>query len=479
MALRLRLFLAVILAVAVAIGWLVWWEVEALRPRAWGTIEESLADSAGVLAAVVAEHSTGADPEVGWLARAWAQARTRPVQALIYDVLKNDLAMEVSVTDRRGICRYDSAEPANQGRDNSQWNDVLRTLRGGYGARSTPAIDGDPRSIRLHVAAPITRTADDGSAELIGVLSLSKPIAVAVPMARVHRLQLVLAALAIGGATGLVALFVTAWITSPLAQLTAHVRRAAQGRRERLSDLGRGEVGDLARALTELQERLEGRAYAETYVEHLTHELKSPLAGIRASAELLGDDLPMADRTRFAATLQAELARATTIIERLLQLASLEHRVELERREPVDLAALVVEIRDALVPRTGCHRQSIALTGNASTAGDRFLLRQAVTNLIENALDASPDGAAVEAMVEHTASTVWIRIRDHGAGIPEFALSRLGERFYTLPKPSTGRKGTGLGLAFVREVARLHGGTVVIGNHPGGGTEAVLRLSSS
>ena len=69
-----------------------------------------------------------------------------------------------------------------------------------------------------------------------------------------------------------------------------------------------------------------------------------------------------------------------------------------------------------------------------------------------------------------------VRIRDHGPGIPAYALPRLGERFFSLPRPASGRKGTGLGLAFARSVAALHGGACVVANAADGGAEAVFRV---
>jgi two-component system sensor histidine kinase CreC len=82
--------------------------------------------------------------------------------------------------------------------------------------------------------------------------------------------------------------------------------------------------------------------------------------------------------------------------------------------------------------------------------GEAFLLRQAVRNLLQNAVDFSPHGSAVTATVAAFAGQVRLTVVDAGPGVPAFALPRLGERFFSLPRPDTGRKGTGLGLALVR-----------------------------
>jgi two-component system sensor histidine kinase CreC len=74
---------------------------------------------------------------------------------------------------------------------------------------------------------------------------------------------------------------------------------------------------------------------------------------------------------------------------------------------------------------------------------------------------------------------VSVTVEDTGPGVPDYALPRLCEPFYSLPRPDTGRRSTGLGLSIVREIARLHGGAVSLGNRPGGGARAVLRLPAA
>ena len=108
--------------------------------------------------------------------------------------------------------------------------------------------------------------------------------------------------------------------------------------------------------------------------------------------------------------------------------------------------------------------------------GEAFLLRQALTNLLDNAIDFSPAGGTVSVCAAHAGQWLELRIRDHGPGIPDYAQERVFERFYSLPRPAGGKKGTGLGLPFVREIAELHGGSVSLANHPDGGAEALLRL---
>ena len=108
--------------------------------------------------------------------------------------------------------------------------------------------------------------------------------------------------------------------------------------------------------------------------------------------------------------------------------------------------------------------------------GDAFLLRQLLANLIDNAIDFSPPGGVVEVRLRAQRDGVRIEVGDRGPGIPDFALERVFERFYSLPRPDGGARGNGLGLNFVAEIAKLHGGRVVLENRDGGGALATVLL---
>jgi len=116
----------------------------------------------------------------------------------------------------------------------------------------------------------------------------------------------------------------------------------------------------------------------------------------------------------------------------------------------------------------------------ARVRGEKFLLVQALTNLLQNAVEFSPDGGVIAVRVESVGGSEGKRVRrvieDGWPGVPEFARTRIFERFYSLPRPAGGRKSTGLGLSFVREIALLHGGDVTVENRTEGGARAVLVL---
>jgi two-component system sensor histidine kinase CreC len=226
-----------------------------------------------------------------------------------------------------------------------------------------------------------------------------------------------------------------------------------------------------------MRTELEGKAYVERYVHTLTHELKSPLAAIRGAAELLEGEMPAAQRRRFVANIDQEGTRLQQLIERLLNLALIEQRQGLEERVAVPLRELVEQLLQAQAVRIEAAGLVVdnQLSAELAVRGERFLLRQALANLLDNALDFTPPGGLLRFSAATRDGQVELRLFNQAEAIPEYALPRLSERFYSLPRPASGRKSTGLGLNFVEEVAELHGGALRVGNVEGG-VEAYMRL---
>jgi two-component system sensor histidine kinase CreC len=226
-----------------------------------------------------------------------------------------------------------------------------------------------------------------------------------------------------------------------------------------------------------MRTQLEGKAYVERYVHTLTHELKSPLAAIRGAAELLQGDMTREQQQRFVGNIDNESARLQQLIERLLNLAQVEQRQGLEEQVSMPLAALVDEVLKAQCARiegAGLHVEQ-AIAADVKVFGEPFLLRQALGNLLDNALDFTPPGGTLRFSAHTQHNDVQVSLFNQAAAIPDYALPRLSERFYSLPRPASGRKSTGLGLNFVEEVVKLHGGALQIGNVQGG-VQVVLHL---
>ena len=113
---------------------------------------------------------------------------------------------------------------------------------------------------------------------------------------------------------------------------------------------------------------------------------------------------------------------------------------------------------------------------DAVVEGDAFLLQRALANLVDNALDFSPPGGRVTIDVKAHARSCDLVVRDRGPGIPDFAEGKVFEKFYSLARPHSRKKSTGLGLSFVKEIAELHQGRVTLANAADGGAVAKLSL---
>ncbi len=324
----------------------------------------------------------------------------------------------------------------------------------------------------MYVAAPIR---DNG--RIIGVVSVAKPNRSLQPY--IYRSQMRLAWLGAGliGLGLLIGGLLSWWLSGSLRRLTRYAQAVSEGQRAELPTLRGGELAQLARAVERMRTELEGKAYVERYVHTLTHELKSPLAAIRGAAELLEGEMPPAQRQRFVANISGESARLQQLIERLLYLAQVEQRQGLEERVPVPLAPLVEDLLQAQAARIEAAGLRIenAVNIGLEASGERFLLRQALANLLDNALDFTPAGGLIRIAASRDGHELDLRLYNQGEAIPDYALPRLTERFYSLPRPGSGRKSTGLGLNFVQEVAQLHGGSLQVCNLDGG-VEVRLRL---
>jgi two-component system sensor histidine kinase CreC len=190
--------------------------------------------------------------------------------------------------------------------------------------------------------------------------------------------------------------------------------------------------------------------------------------------------MPAPDRRRFLGHIRIESGRLRELVDRLLELSSLEKRRGLRDVGELDLAEVLREVTRALEPILSARRLTIEW-GRVDTErvmGERFLVRQSLANLLQNAAEFSAPGGTIGIDIEVHRDGGWVevRIRDHGPGIPTYALGRVFDRFYSLARPDSGKNGSGLGLTFVREAVALHGGTVRLENAGGGGARAVLRL---
>jgi len=296
--------------------------------------------------------------------------------------------------------------------------------------------------------------------------------------------------LLMGGAI-LIGAACTWWLVLGLRRLQRYARAIAAGERASMPLQGANELAELGRAVESMHQRLEDRQYVETYIHTLTHEMKSPLAAISGAAELLQEDMPVANRRRFTENIRRQAGRLEQMIRKLLALAEVEQKQRLSVHEPVALRPVLDQLVDDIEPRARQRGVSLRIDANDAADGadapvvdgDPFLLRQALGNLLDNALDFAPQGSTIRIALERQpagrAHVAVVRVADDGPGVPDYALSRVFERFYSLPRPDGQDRSTGLGLCFVREVAMLHHGQVALANRAEGGACATLTLPSA
>jgi two-component system sensor histidine kinase CreC len=464
MPLGIRIFLVYVLFIGLTGYFVLNTVMEEIRPGVRQSTEETLVDTANLMAEILRDDfKAGTLSQNRWPELLKAYGERQP-KAKIWGMPKNQVNHRIYVTDAQGIVVLDSSGIA-VGQDYSRWNDVYLTLRGEYGARSTRSNPDDSNSSVMHVGAPIR---DNG--QIIGVVTVAKPNSSLQPYVdRTERRLLIYGA----GLIGLGLLFgalLSWWLSAALRRLTAYAQAVSEGRRVEVPHYRGGELEQLATAVEQMRTQLEGKAYVERYVHTLTHELKSPLAAIRGAAELLQGEMPLAQQQRFVSNIDSESARMQQLIERLLNLAQVEQRQGLEERVAVPLAGLVDELLSAQAARIEGKqlRVELQIAADLNLLGEPFLLRQALGNLLENALDFTPPHGVLRLRAERVGEQIEFRLFNQAEAIPDYALPRLSERFYSLPRPDSGRKSTGLGLNFVEEVVKLHGGAMSVGNVDGG-----------
>ncbi|RID97618.1 two-component system sensor histidine kinase CreC [Simplicispira hankyongi] len=470
MRLGIRLLFAFFLINGIAAFFVLRVFVAEIKPSVREVMEDMMVDTAHILAELASDDLAAGRLQAGdsAFARHVQHYASRPVDAAIWGFSKQSLDYRVYVTGATGRVLFDSQSEA-VGQDFSQWRDVALTLRGEYGARMSRDTPGDATSGVMHVSAPIFV---DG--RIAGVLTVAKPTRTVqrfIDRAEHKVLMGGLLLLALSAAVGVAVTLWMVWNVRRLRDYALSVQGPEAGAPATAATPALavpqvpGELGDLARAMERMRLRLEGHGYIEAYVRALTHELKSPVAAIRGAGELLQEDLPASDRAAFAGQVVQQSERLQRLIDRLLELSKLEQRQQVDAQGWValhDCARAAIAHTQA---RAGQRGVALTLAGDgASGPWEAELIALAIGNLLDNAIDFSPAGSTVA--VELQGST--IAVQDSGPGVPDYALHRLGERFFTTARPNGERSGSGLGLAIVQRVVALHGGRMAVRNAASG-----------
>lgn len=427
---------------------------------------------------------------------------------------KSYSSFRVYVTDSSGRVIYDSLPQPdnNEGQNYGRWNDVYLTLRGQYGARSTLRDNQQRDGSVMYVAQPIKNM----SGEIIGVVSVGKPVASVLPYLDDTRNRMLITVLFISTAALILAGLIAWWLKQSITLVTQYTSSLAEDTKKPYFYLGH-ELNSLTDTIETMKHRLENRAYVTDYVHTLTHELKSPLTAIRASSELLEDDgldghtLDKEDRQMLIETVGEQSVKMQQLIDRLLLLAKVEQPTfKLSRQLTPLLPLLQSLIKDNTAKQQQQNLQPIdiyiddqhmtnttnlpaELLASTSVFADQFWLVQVLQNVLDNAIHFADN--TVDISLHSTARTVIIDIFNDGKLLPDYAIEKAFERYFSLSHQShsvqqvknqnttytldTGsahhkadskqsdsilKKGTGLGLTLVKQVIEHHGGQVTIDN---------------
>jgi signal transduction histidine kinase len=288
------------------------------------------------------------------------------------------------------------------------------------------------------------------------------------------------------GVLALTAVFATVLVllaSAPLARdarrLEETVRGIESGDRAVRTGLQRAdELGHVGRALDELTERLDALERERAQLDearramfsNIGHDLRTPLAALRAAVEAVADGVAP-EPERYLRAMQRDVEALSALVDDLFLLARIESgRLDL-RREPLDLAELADEAVEALRPAAEARQVSIVLgtAGRAPVVGNATAIGRIIRNLLDNAIHHAPVGSTVRIAVDDDAGRPSVRVLDDGPGFPPDFSPHAFERFARAdPSRSRATGGAGLGLAIAHGLVEAHGGRIWIEQPPGG-----------
>jgi two-component system OmpR family sensor kinase len=288
---------------------------------------------------------------------------------------------------------------------------------------------------------------------------------------------LVLAAAAAIGA------FAARRITAPLRELNAMASKFSDGDLTARSPVtGPPETQTLARTLNQGAERLDTLVASQRiFVADASHQLRTPLTALRLSLDNIADGVDDEFVREDVEQATAEVVRMSRLVNGLLVLARAEAKVT--AAEPLSLRDIIEERLSVWRPAADERGVTIALGGSDADGRPLVLaspghLDQVLDNVLSNALEVSPDGGRITVRVETRGEEVLVSVLDQGPGMSDAEKSRAFDRFWR-GQGLTGRSGSGLGLAVVKQLVADDGGTVALGDAPGGGLVVRISLRAS
>jgi two-component system, OmpR family, sensor histidine kinase ChvG len=357
--------------------------------------------------------------------------------------------------------------------------EIRAALAGRYGAR-TRASPGGRRSMTLFSALPVWN-----GGRVVGAVEVSQSTARLFRALDQTRLGVFKVFLASVGVAVVLSLLVSTTFVRPLRRLRDE-SRAILDRRGRLrghfgGSRRRDEIGELARALEELSRRLEDHArFTESFAADLGHELKNPLASIRSATEVLAEIDTPAERRRFLALVEREVARMEHLVTGSRELARIDAGIETEERQLVELSGLLAAIVDGYRMRAGAEPgiEFLPAPEPLSTHGVPERLTAVFENILDNARSFSPTGGTVRLQLARQGAWAVATVTDDGPGLSPGSEELIFSRFYSYrPGQAKSDEGhTGLGLALVKAIVEGYGGSITAATRSEGGAAFTVRL---
>ena len=444
-----RIWLTFVLLIVITCGLVFYYTQQILRPSAKRVVEDSLVDTARLLSVLIAADvaQSNTDPKVFHdnLNAKLTTAFYDHQKPLWYDQ-KTKSQFHLYITDAQGKVIYDSQQKS-VGADFSRWNDVYLTLQHKYGARST---DVNGHSV-MYVASPIIY-----QDKMVGVVSVGKPTQTLIPYLDKSRDELIKIIVSIMGLILLTSVLMAWWLRHSI-QI---VNRYTQGLASQTPPhfyLGK-ELNELTASIHTMKDTIENKAYVTEYVHTLTHELKSPITAIKASGELLSDELTAQERHQFSTIIKEQTAKLTHLVDNLLTLAKLEQPTFKLELEPYNVSQMIdacLNQQSANISQLGI--QVCFMPQDILLMVDRFWLTQALQNVIDNAIYYGRLYLLIDVWQSDTHTTICI-INDSDV-LPDFVVQKAFDRYFSNTQHHH-TKGTGLGLTLVKQILELHGGTV-------------------
>ncbi len=237
----------------------------------------------------------------------------------------------------------------------------------------------------------------------------------------------------------------------------------------------------LALAIQKSRSEVELKDDVEDYINTLAHELRTPITGVRLNAENLKTDMSQKERTNFIESILDSNNHMDRLVTRLLNLSRIESLDKLSKLTKINIKSVIEDVVSETIRAGNIAKKNIKfkyeIGDDLKIKVEKLLFEQAVGNIINNAIDFSPNKGTIIIKASQTNSAVNIIILDEGPGIPAQVLSKLFTRFFSVSRPDTGKRSTGLGLRFVNKIMQLHGGEITLNNRfLQDGAEAKLRF---